>query len=79
MLEELIPILDLGFQNPNPNIHFWLNLGRKKENCTFCLKIGTLGILEEFIPNPELDFQKSNLKIHFLTNLGKKAVRVILT
>ena len=48
------------------------NLGRKIENCPFCLKISTHGILEPLIPNLDLDLWNSDPKIDFCANLGPK-------
>ena len=59
----LISNPDLDFQNSNLKIHFWANLGRKSENCPFCLKIGTHGILEEVIRNLDLYSQNSDAKL----------------
>ena len=61
----------------NQNItHNWAispNLGRKIQNCPFCLKTDTHGILGVLILNLDLEFRNSNPKIHFWANLGRKS------
>ena len=37
-------------------IHFWANLGQESQICSFCLEIGTFGILRMRILIPRLDF-----------------------
>ena len=68
----VIPNPDLYFENFDPKIHFWANLGPKIKSCPLCLKIGTHSILRMLIPNPDLDF---HLKIHFWANLDPKSQR----
>ena len=63
MLEVLIPNPSLELRNSDAKMLFWENLGRKSKSCSFCLKIGTHGILEVLIPNPGLEFR----------NLGRKS------
>ena len=48
------------------------NLGRKIQSCSFCLKIGTNGILEELILHLDLDFRNFDPKILCWINLGRK-------
>ena len=48
------------------------NLGRKIQSCSFCLKIGTNGILEELILHLDLDFRNFDPKILCWANLGRK-------
>ena len=71
-MEELVPNPDLEFWNLDPWILFWANLGRKSQNCLFCLKIGTHGILEEVILDLDLDFQNSDPKSIFGQIWAKK-------
>ena len=54
ILEVLIPNPDLNFWNSDPEINFWVNLGRKTKKFPFCLKIETLGIWMILIFIPEL-------------------------
>ena len=65
ILEVLIPNADLDFWNSDPKIHFWANLGPEKQNCSFCLKIGTHGISRIAILIPTLVFWISNEKSIF--------------
>ena len=63
-------------------------LGRKIQSCSFCLKIGTHGILEVVIPNPDLDsnsnlnldFRDSDMKIQnpFLDKSGPNCISIYL-
>ena len=72
ILEELILLPDLVFQNSDPKILVWSNSVRKSKSCPFCLKIGTHGTLEELILHPDLVFWNSDPKILFWANLGQK-------
>ena len=60
----------LKFQPQDP---FWANLGPKRQNCPFCLKIGTHGISRMLILIPTLVFWNSDPKIDFWANLGQKS------
>ena len=60
-----IPNLDLYFWNSVPKIHFWANLGRKSQSCSFCLKIGTHVISRLLILVPTLVFWISKPKSIF--------------
>ena len=39
ILEVVIPNPDLDFWNSNRKIHFWANLGSKRQSCLFCLRL----------------------------------------
>ena len=60
----------LKFQPQDP---FWANLGPKRQNCPFCLKIGTHGISRMLILIPTLVFWNPDPKIDFWANLGQKS------
>ena len=65
ILEVQIPNPDLDFWNSEPNIHFWVNLGRKSQSCLVWLKIGTQSVSAMLIPIPTLFFSVSNPKSFF--------------
>ena len=52
-------------QTSDPKIHFWANLDWKRQNCLFCLKLGTHGISRMLILIPALVFWISNQKSNF--------------
>ena len=56
ILEVLIPNPYLDFWNSDPKIHFWANLGRKRQRCSSFVKIGTHGISRMLILIPTLVF-----------------------
>ena len=53
------------WNNSEPKIHFWTNLGQKIQSCPFCLKIGAPSNSRILIPNSELDFWILTLKSSF--------------
>ena len=76
MLEVQIPNPHLDFWNSNHKIHFWANLGRKSQKCSFFLKISMHGTLTMLILIPTLVFWISNPRSIF-GQIWAKKVKVV--
>ena len=72
ILEVLIPNPDLNFWNSDPEINFWVNLGRKTKKFPFCLKIETLGYLDDSDFYSEISCLNFQTLIHFCANVDRK-------
>ena len=59
-LEDVNSYFNISFQNFQPRIHFWENLGQKTQSCPFCLRIGTHCISRMLILISTLVFSISN-------------------